>query len=102
MANRTNLHQELCDILGSTNVYFQPPASISMKYPCIKYSLAGINTARADDINYKKVNQYTVIVIDRNPDSETPEKILDHFRMCRFDRGYPADNLNHFVLTLYY
>lgn len=102
MANRLDLHQELCDILGSTNVYFQPPASLSMKYPCIRYSLARIDVLHADDSNYKNVKQYTVTVIDRNPDSETPEKILNHFKMCSFDRGYPADNLNHFVLTLYY
>ena len=102
MANRTNLSQELCDILGSTNVYFQPPASISMKYPCIKYSLEGIDALHADDNNYKNTRRYTVIVIDRNPDSEIPEKILNHFKMCSFDRGYPSDNLNHFVLTLYY
>lgn len=102
MAKRLDLHQELCDILGSTNVYFQPPASVSMKYPCIKYSVSGIDVEYADDSNYKSIRQYTVTVIDRNPDSEIPDAILNHFRMCSFDRGYPADNLNHFVLTLYY
>lgn len=102
MAKRLDLHQELCDILGSTNVYFQPPANVSMKYPCIKYSLSGIDVDHADDSNYKSIRQYTVTVIDRNPDSEIPDMILNHFRMCSFDRGYPADNLNHFALTLYY
>lgn len=102
MANRLELHQELCDLLGSSYVYFQPPANLSMKYPCVKYSLSGIDVLHADDSNYKNTRQYTVTVIDRNPDSELYNKILEHFRMCRFDRSYPADNLNHFVLTLYY
>lgn len=102
MANRLNLQQELCILLGSNNVYYQPPASVSMKYPCIKYSLNGIESERADDMNYKNTREYTVTVIDKNPDSEIPEKILNHFKMCSFDRGYPSDNLNHFVLTLYY
>ena len=102
MANRLQLHKELCEIIGSTNVYFQPPASVSMKYPCIKYSLSGIDIAHADDRNYKNIREYMVTVMDKNPDSETPEKILDHFRMCRFDRSYTADNLNHYVITLYY
>ena len=102
MANRLNLHKELCELLGSTNVYFQPPASLSMKYPCIIYSLSIIEALHADDINYKNTRRYEVTVIDKDPDSETPDKILNHFKMCSFDRGYPADNLNHFVLSLYY
>lgn len=102
MANRTSLHQEFCELLGSPNVYYQPPASVSMKYPCIKYSLSGIDVDHADDRNYKNTRQYSVIVIDRNPDSEIPESILNHFKMCRFDRGYTSENLNHFVFTLYY
>lgn len=102
MANRLDLHQELCDILGSKNVYFQPPTSLSMKYPCIKYSLSGIDSRHADDLAYKNDRRYEIIVIDSNPDSEIPDKILTHFKMCSFDRGYPADNLNHFALSLYY
>ena len=102
MANRLDLNKELCDILGSNYVYFQPPASISMKYPCIRYTLSGIDVNRADDTNYTSTKQYTITVMDRNPDSDIPDKILNHFRICRFDRSYQADNLNHFILTLYY
>ena len=76
MAKRLDLHQELCDILATTNVYFQPPASLSMKYPCIRYSLSGIDVDHADDSNYKSDRQYTVTVIDRNPDSGIPDANL--------------------------
>lgn len=102
MANRLELHEELCNILGSRYAYFQPPASKSMNYPCIKYSLSGIDINRADDMNYTSSKQYMLIVMDRNPDSEIPDKLIEHFRMCSFDRSYTAENLNHFVLTLYY
>lgn len=102
MANRLDLHKELRELLDSANVYFQPPASLSMKYPCIKYSLTSIDIRHADDSNYTNDRQYTIMVIDSNPDSEIPDRILNHFRMCSFDRSYTADNLNHFVLTLYY
>lgn len=102
MASRHELQEELCLILGSRNVYFNPPESIKMKYPCIKYSLSGIDLKRANDRNYKNTNRYEVIVIDDDPDGIIHEKILMHFPMCRFDRGYIADNLNHKVITLYY
>ena len=102
MASRLKLHEELCAVLGTNSVYFQPPASVKMSYPCIRYSKAGISHTRADNGIYKNTNKYEVIVIDRNPDSNIHERILEHFEMCSYDRGYVADNLNHFTLTLYY
>lgn len=102
MADRLNLHEELCDILGNKRAYFQPPASVKMSYPCIRYSLGGVNSFKADDHNYKNTKRYEITVIDQDPDSDIYEKILEHFPMCSLERTYTADNLNHWVLTLYY
>lgn len=102
MASKLKLHEEFCTILGNRFVYFNPPESLKLSYPCIKYSLSGVNQKRANNMSYKNTNRYEVIVIDRDPDSDIYEKILAHFQMCSFDRGYFADNLNHKVLTLFY
>lgn len=102
MASRLELHEELCEILGSRNVYFQPPESVKMTYPCIRYDLSAVDQRHADDKTYYSSRRYEIIVIDRDPDSEIPFAVLDSFQMSRFDRKYTADNLNHFVITLYY
>ena len=102
MASRLELHEELCDILGSRNAYFQPPASIKLNYPCIVYSISSVNKQNANDKMYKSMNEYKVVVIDSDPDSKIPNKIIAHFPMCRFDRAYTSDNLNHSALSLYY
>ena len=102
MASRLELHEELCDILGSRNAYFQPPASIKLNYPCIVYSISSVNKQNANDKMYKSTNEYKVVVIDSDPDSEIPNKIIANFPMCRFDRAYTSDNLNHSALALYY
>lgn len=107
MASRLQLHEAFIDILETrgqkvSRVYFQPPENYKMEYPCIKYSLAGIKSDRADDINYNSTNRYDVIVMDYDPDSEIHNKILSHFPMCSFDRPYVTDGLHHKVLTLYY
>lgn len=102
MARRLKLHEELCDVLGNRNVYYQPPSSVLLKYPCIKYTKSGIDRKRADNQLYKKVDRYELIVIVSDPDSDIGDKILAHFPMCSFDRWYPANNLNHYVYTLYY
>lgn len=101
MGNRIELQRKLACALGSSYVYFQPPETIKMNYPCIVYRLARDYVNYADDIRYKEKNRYEVTVIDKNPDSTIPDNIKK-FRYCAFDRTYTADNLNHFVFTLYY
>lgn len=102
MASRLKLHEELCALLGSRNVYYQPPTQIKMEYPCIRYSLSGIDQKRANNANYKNTSKYELMLIDYDPDSTFVQKILESFSMCSFDRSYSSNNLNHFVFTLYY
>lgn len=101
MASRLNLQTELESILGSRNVYFQPPSSVRMSYPAIVYSRKGIDKKSANDAVYCKLPSYEVILIDKNPDSTFVDKILD-LPYCSYDRHYESDNLNHDVFTLYY
>ena len=100
MNDRLELHELLCQILGSRNVYFQPPESVSMKYPAIRYSRNRIESTSADNIIYKQDVSYTITVIDRDPDSEIVERLSKVPRIV-YDRSYVADNLNHDVFTLY-
>lgn len=101
MARRLELHEVLCNVLGSRNVYYQPPASVKMQYPAIVYSRKDIYNRHADDDVYKQDHAYDITVIDQNPDSLIVEEI-SRLPKCRFDRHYTADNLNHDVFTIYY
>lgn len=102
MASRLNLHEELCEILGSRNVYFQPPASVLMKYDAIRYALSGKDLKRASDRIYINTNEYECVLIAQNPDTKIPDTILNHFEMCSMGKPYVADNLYHYPFTLYY
>lgn len=101
MNNRIKLHELLCETLGSRQVYFQPPESVKMKYPAIVYSRNRIDNEHADDGVYIQSPSYSIIVIDKNPDSEIVENI-SLLPRCRFDRHYISDNLNHDTFTIYY
>ena len=83
------------------NVYYQPP-SRGMNYPCILYSLVGKEAQFADNIRYLPFNQYDIKVITHNPDEPMVDQMLDAFENISFDRPYKADNLYHFVFTLYF
>lgn len=102
MVPRPHLHEELKALLGNDNVYFQPPESLKLQYPCIIYKKRGGNTRFAANLPYKHEISYDIIVVDRNPDSEIPNKIAMHFPMCVHSRSYTANNLNHDSFILYY
>ena len=101
MGSRLELQNLLESILGSRNVYYQPPESIKIKYPAIIYSHNNIDNNFADDIVYMQNHTYQIIVIDANPDSEIVNKI-SKLPMCRYNRHYTSDNLNHDVFILNY
>ena len=101
MSRRLELHEILCDVLGSRNVYFQPPATVQMKYPAIVYSRQDIENVFADNGVYQQCHIYQVIVIDANPDSEIVRKV-SKLPMCIYDRHYASDNLNHDVFSICY
>ena len=101
MGTRLDLHETFCSILGSRNVYFQPPETIKMNYPCIVYERASNDTRFADNRPYKSIRRYTATIIDKNPDSQLPDK-LGELSLCRLNRVYTADNLNHYVFDIYF
>ena len=101
MAPRLDLQALLVAILGTGNVYFQPPPTIQMAYPCIVYKRDTSRTKYAGDKPYGRVIRYQVIYIDPNPDSTIPDKIAE-LPMCAHNRFYTADNLNHDVFNLFF
>lgn len=101
MPDRLDLQTKLEELLGNRNVYYNPPTNIKMNYDAIRYSKKNVSVNHANDKKYKKLNCYEITVISKKPDNPVVEKLLD-LPYCSWDRYYPADNLHHDVLTLYY
>lgn len=101
MADRLYLQSLLENLLGSRNVYFQPPESVKMSYPAIVYGLDNIENVHADDRVYLAYKRYWVTVIDKNPDSKLVDMVAK-IPTCRFDRYYTSENLNNWRFSLYY
>lgn len=102
MGSRLELQTELEELLGSENVYYQPPESQKLIYDCIVYQKRDIRTNNADDMKYLSNNRYELTLIYRNPDSNLSENVLRHFQYSSFERHFTSDNLNHDVITIYY
>ena len=99
MGQRLTLHQILETI--APKVYFQPPTNVRLEYPCIVYHRDFADTKFADDKPYNHTKRYMIIVIDRDPDSEIPDKVAA-LPMSLFNRFYTADDLNHDVYNVYF
>lgn len=100
MGNRIGLHNELKTICP--NVYFQPPSNITMAYPCIVYRKSGKMRLYGSDVIHFSKQEYVITVMDKNPDTEIPDRIESALPYCGVDQHYTVDNLNHVILSLYY
>ena len=99
---RFELHELLCEALGSRQVYFQPPETVKIKYPAIVYNRDDVESRYADCGVYLSGRIiYQITVIDKDPDSELVAKMAA-FPTSRFERHFVADNLNHDVFTIFY
>lgn len=98
---RIELHNKLVEILGSRNVYFQPPEDIKMNYPCIVYERYDISNTHADDDVYLQPRQYRITIVDTDPDSDIVTK-MSKFPTARFIRHQVIENLNHDEFNIYY
>lgn len=89
------------ELLGSGNVYFQPPATVQMAYPAIVYRWDFANTQHADNVPYRRTKRYSVTYIAREPNNPEPDK-LGNLPMSTFERSFVAGNLNHYVFNIYF
>lgn len=101
MASRIDLQSKLEELLGSRNVYYNPPSTLRMQYNAIRYSLSVSQATYADDRKYKNMNRYELIVIARESDPEVVDRLLE-LPYCSMGNPYKVDNLNHYPLTLYW
>ena len=102
MNKRLELHDKLCELVGNTNVYFQPPESVKLSYPCVIYNIGVGDAKRADNTVYLYTNSYEVLFIFKKPNLEIIEQVLRKIPMSKLSRCYIADNLNHYAFKIYY
>ena len=98
---RLELDAILRDILGNNNTYFEPPTSVNMHYPCIRYSRSHTDVVYADNKSYLRHKRYELILIYEDADDDLPDKLMEELTVSH-DRHYVADNLHHDVFTMYF
>lgn len=98
MKTRLDVQAELEELIGSPNVYYQPPETLKMHYPCIVYTQQRVDRFYADDGPWVQFPEYLVNYISRNPEDAGLDNLMQA-RNLVFDRHYVSDNLHHNVFT---
>lgn len=89
------------NVMKSDRVYYQPPENFELKYPCIIYSIDKSDNLNADDNKYIGRKKYTVILLDKDPDSKYLES-LEKIEYSTFINAYITNKINHYVFELYF
>lgn len=98
---RLDLHDKLVAALGSNNVYYQPPADISMSYPCVVYHFDDDVTLHANNSPYWKYYTFTATLITKDPLPSEFLDVMSDMEYASFERHYTADNLHHFSYKIH-
>lgn len=102
-SNRTKM-QSMLEMLqtkaGETpHVYYQPPETVKMSYPCFVYNLDDNDSMYANNVPYLNRDVYNVTYITRSPEPVLAESMRT-MPKTKFIRHFTSDNLHHFVFTI--
>lgn len=101
MRPRLELQTTLEKVLGSHNVYYEPPQNLTLKYPCIVYHRESTNQERADNVGYIRHGKYELMLISKNPADPTVDRLLD-LKMIDHTARFTVDGLSHDQFVIYY
>ena len=100
MVQRLELQSKLEEILGSRNVYFNPPPSNRMNYPAIVYHFVDVETWDANNKRYLYRKYYSITLIHNDPDNEIVDRMIEAgYEMT--SSPYVSDGLYHYVFETY-
>lgn len=88
--------------LGIENVYFNPPESVRMKYPCVRFRRSGMSTTSANNSRYLILDRYDAVYITYEADDPMVHTIVRHFKHCRHVQQVIKDGLVDENYVLYY
>lgn len=94
---RASLQKEL-ELICGANVYFQPPETLTLKYPCAIYQIADAPSVYADGIKYNQAIRFQITYVTKKAMDDAVEKMLRN-PFFNFQRFFASAGLNHYVFS---
>lgn len=99
--DRLALQEALVEILGVSNVYFQPSTNVKLQYPCIVYELKSIDGGFANDKRYITHRGYQITHIYQHYQNNLQDKMIEKFDYISFITSNKVDGLYQDIYTIY-
>jgi len=100
MKTRSDLQLYLENVSG-VKVYFNPPETVQLTYPCIVYNRDYIYNHHADNKIHLQENRYVVNVLDKKVDGDI-FKIISKLPRCRYKNHSFKNGISQDSFTLYF
>ena len=98
--------EQIRDILYTIRdtVYYDPPTSIQMEYPCFRFVMNNTDSRYADNVHYINHKRWAITYITRDVEEidQVIKEVLDKFKYSTHETTYKAENLVHVVFNLYF
>ena len=101
MKTRAEVQKLLEEVLGSKNVYFQPPPNTSIKYPCFVFKFNKFHRRNADNTPYILTGCWEVHHMYKSVNNDLKEKMLFIAPWVEYDRRIVADGVYNDYYTIY-
>jgi hypothetical protein len=101
MGTRLEFQAVLEGLQNGLSVYFQPPDNIDMSFPAIIYNRDITSDKHADNILYGTTQRYSVMIIDRDPDSPIPG-LVGALPYAKSIRHFTTAGLYHDIYYVYF
>lgn len=88
-------------VLGNSNVYFQPPTNIKLKYPCMVYKFVTPKVDRAGNMPYIVTGHWEVHHMYKDPDNSLVEKMLFASPFVAHDNNIVSEGVYNDYYTIY-
>lgn len=98
---RLELHQKLAALLGSANVYHQPPENLALRFPAIIYERVDYDVEYADNIPYHATRKWQISVVSQEPSNPVVDSLME-WPTADFKTSYVVDRMRHDVVNIYY
>lgn len=88
--------------LGIPHVYFNPPESVRLEYPCARFKRSGTYTKNADNRKHAIFDRYDLVYITYDGDDPMVHTILNGFKHIRHASTVSKDGMwnENFVFYL--
>ena len=98
---RDQFMNHLSETFEDVKVYYAPPENVKLFYPCFVIDPGIVDNRYSNGKIYASVVKFSVKYITKHVDDYIINDFLKAQLYTSLDRVYTADNLRHYVFTVY-